>query len=878
MSRKLVFLLLVCAVMAATVQVAQAAVFITGVAQRNTNANAPELPQIAPNPLGEGELCFVDRTHVYADVPEYLIGADYIMLANDNKGQSAYELDITLSQNCTLYVFVDNRMGGAAGGLGVDPIITGMPWLDSMGFVDTGDDIGIDESADGSINQYFSIFSLSVKAGTVTIFGDTQGHGGNMLGVAVMGPKLMAYNPVPADGAVHEDTWVSLGWEAGDSAASHDVYFGETFADVNDGTGDTFRGNQTASFYVVGFPGFPYPDGLVPGTTYYWRVDEIDTDGTMHKGNVWSFTIPAKKAYAPDPADGAEGVALNATLKWTPGFGAKLHTVFFGETYDEVANATVGIPQGSASYSPGALKFAKTYYWRVDEFDGAATYNGDIWSFTTQGAVGSPSPANGAVGVEATPTLTWTAGALAASHEVYFGSDLDAVKNATKASPEYKGTKTLGDESYDAGMLLLDTTYYWRIDEVNNTQADSPWVGNIWSFTTGNFYVVEDFESYNDIDPPDPASNRIFDNWIDGFGTTTNGALVGNDLPPYAEQTVIHGGSQSMPYRYDNNGKNSEAVLTLASTRDWTAEGVAELSIWFRGNPASVGSFVEGPAGTYTMTASGADIWNTADEFHFAYKTLSGVGSIEAKVESVGNTNAWAKCGVMIRDTLDAGSKFAAVYITPTNADGTPTNGCRYQARTTTDGSATSDSSIATPAQMAIVAPYWVKIDRDVAGNFRGYYSADGTNWTPMAWNPQSISMSGDIYIGLALTSHNAGTTCTAKLSNVRTTGSVGLQWAHQDIGIASNAAEPMYVSASNSNGKSATVVHNDPAVANIVNWTQWIIPLQAFADQGVNLANVDKIAIGMGTKGSTAAGGSGKMYFDDIRLYRPALAPQAQQ
>ncbi|MHC4581775.1 MAG: hypothetical protein ACYS14_09985, partial [Planctomycetota bacterium] len=239
---------------------------------------------------------------------------------------------------------------------------------------------------------------------------------------------------------------------------------------------------------------------------------------------------------------------------------------------------------------------------------------------------------------------------------MYFGADEEAVKNATAASPEYKGTKALGDESYDAGELAWQSTYYWRVDEVNSVNPDSPWVGSVWSFMTADFLAVDDFESYNDIDPPDDASNRIFDMWIDGFGTTTNGALVGNDLPPYADQTVVHGGNQSMPYVYDTVNKISEATLTLVDTRDWTAEGVAELSLWFRGHAASTGSFVEGPAGTYTMTGSGADIWDAADEFHFAYKVLTGVGSIVAKVESVDHTHNWAKAGVMIRKSLEPGS------------------------------------------------------------------------------------------------------------------------------------------------------------------------------------------------------------------------------
>jgi len=99
--------------------------------------------------------------------------------------------------------------------------------------------------------------------------------------------------------------------------------------------------------------------------------------------------------------------------------------------------------------------------------------------------------------------------------------------------------------------------------------------------------VVDDFESYNDIDPPDANSFRIFDIWIDGFGTTTNGALVGNDMPPYAERTVVHSGAQSMIYRYDNNLKTSEATLTLVDRRDWTAEGVTKLSLWLIGDAAS---------------------------------------------------------------------------------------------------------------------------------------------------------------------------------------------------------------------------------------------------------------------------------------------------
>jgi hypothetical protein len=394
-----------------------------------------------------------------------------------------------------------------------------------------------------------------------------------------------AYGPDPADGDLLTDIWVNLSWRTGDFAVSHDIYIGENFDDVASGAESTFVGSQDGTFIVVGFPGFPYPDGLVPGTTYYWRVDEVNNTepNSPWKGEVWSFSVPPRTAYFPDPADGADGVSVDVQLSWTEGFGSKLHTTYFGETFEEVDNATGGQVQGTTTYSPGTLKMAKTYYWRVDEFDIASTHKGNVWSFTTEGGVGSPDPTNGAVDVTQIPTLTWVPGVFAASHQVYFGSDAEAVKNADTSSAEYKGTRDLGSESFDTGNLEWNTTYYWRIDEVNNANADSPWTGPLWSFTTANFLIIDDFEAYNDLDPTDPASNRIYISWVDGYDDPTNGSLVGYENPPFAEQTIVHSGNQSMPMSYDNAVGKSEATLTLTSNRDWTVKGVNTLTIWFRG-------------------------------------------------------------------------------------------------------------------------------------------------------------------------------------------------------------------------------------------------------------------------------------------------------
>ncbi|MFB0552743.1 MAG: LamG domain-containing protein [Phycisphaerae bacterium] len=454
--------------------------------------------------------------------------------------------------------------------------VNGEPTASESASLETNDDgdylIGCHKALgnlwDGLIDDIRIFDHALTKAQILAVMEGTEGY-------------PFAFSPELADGVLIEDTWANLSWSPGDFAVSHDVYMGDNFDDVDSGAEGTFIGNQAGTFIVVGFPGFPFPDGLVPGTTYYWRIDEVnDTEpNSPWKGDVWSFSIPPKTAYGPDPADSAELVATDAELSWTGGFGAKLHTIYFGDNFDEVNNATGGLPQGITTYNPGSLELAKTYYWRIDEFDAIETHKGNVWSFTTEGAVAALNPANGAVDVTQTPVLTWAPG-LGASHEIYFGAD--------STSLELKGSGNLGSESYEPGQLEWNTTYYWRIDEANNTNADSPWTGPLWSFTTANFLIIDDMEAYNDLDEGQPGSNRIYLAWIDGFDNpAVNGSVVGYANPPFAEQTLVHSGNQSMPFAYDNAVGKSEATLTLTSNRDWTIKGVDTLTIWYRGNKSN---------------------------------------------------------------------------------------------------------------------------------------------------------------------------------------------------------------------------------------------------------------------------------------------------
>ncbi len=452
---------------------------------------------------------------------------------------------------------------------------------------------------DGFIDEV-ALFDVALEAEDIEAI-----MNGGLAGV--LGDQPLASRPNPKDGSLILDTWVSLSWSPGDFAVSHDVYLGENFDDVDNGVEGTFVGNETGTFIVAGFPGFAYPDGLVPGKTYYWRIDEVNETEpeSPWKGDIWSFSIAPKTAYDPDPADGAQGVNVDGQLSWTPGIGAIIHYVYFGDNAEDVSNAAGNPPFGSTTYDPGTLEMAKTYYWRVDEFDAAQTHKGDVWSFTTEGAVMSPVPANGAVGITQTPILTWTPGVNGTSHEVYFGTDA--------ASLELKGSGNLGSESFEPGQLEWSTTYYWRVDESNSTNADSPWTGPLWSFTTADFLIIDDMESYNDINEGEPGSNRIYLAWLDGYDNpAVNGSQVGHLDAPFYEETIVHGGSKSMPFYYNNAVGKSEATLTLTSNRDWTKNGIDTLAIWYIGDAANASEtmyvVLNGTAGVDNPDANAAQV------------------------------------------------------------------------------------------------------------------------------------------------------------------------------------------------------------------------------------------------------------------------------
>jgi hypothetical protein len=554
--------------------------------------------------------------------------------------------------------------------------------------------------------------------------------------------------------------------------------------------------------------------------------------------------------------------------------------------------------KNSAEFSFGPKKDA-TVMIGADNLGGANGFNGTIDEVRlydmalTQDDIGdvmfdtgsnpeisrAPKPKDKMTEVARDVILKWGPGLYADKHNVYFGTSFEDVNIASV--DDQRGVlvrQGLQDASHDPdGLLDYGQKYYWRVDEVNDMDPNSPWRGNVWSFTVRNYILLDDFENYTASEP-----NRIFDVWLD-YSVNSTGMTVGYFDAPYIEQSAnnVHGGKKSMPLNYDNDGTVNEGttyqksgMLTYSQVeRKWTTpqnwiEDANSLSLWFLGYAAYRGYFMEQPAGIFTMKASGADIWKTADQFHFAYKEVtSGACSIIAKVESMDPINKDTKAGIMIRDSLDPGSANVLLFITPTYE-----NGVRYQYRSTANGTSFRDTIDTEPNLMA---PYWFKLERTSGGLLRAYRSPDPATVPWKQFSLRTITMTMPIYIGLTVTSHDVTKVCEARFSNVSFPNNATLTaqaWTDIDIGIISNENEPMYVAV---NG--VAIYHENPNAALIDVWTNWSIPLKKFSDIGVDLTRVNSFGIGLGNKSNQQAGSQGKIYIDDIRLYVPTVTVGSQ-
>jgi hypothetical protein len=441
-----------------------------------------------------------------------------------------------------------------------------------------------------------------------------------------------ASRPHPAHQATDVAPDVVLGWKPGQYAQTHDVYFGTNLDEVSAG-GLLVSQSQDANTYD--------PAGLLTlGQTYYWRVDEVNaTTGTIVRGDLWSFTVEpvaypltnitvtASSFSTGSPAENVvNGSGLTGALHstdtkgmWlsnkTPqpnwiqfdfdrlyqlyevwawnhnsvyesilGFGVKTAAVEYsadGATWTKLGDFEFTQAAGAEDYAHdttiafGGVAAQSVRFAIADSWGGGAKAGlSEVRFYYVPTYARAPQPASGSTGVDPDVTLGWRSGRAAVQHQVFVGGDSAAVRDGTTP------TATVTTASYALSGLQLSQTYYWKVNEVNAAAAPGIWAGSVWSFTTSDFITVDDFESYKDAAP-----NRIFDSWVDGWGTTGNGSQVGYTSAPFAEKVIVHGGIQSMPFTYDNTGNaTSDATRTYAENQDWTKAGVKTLVIYFRGN------------------------------------------------------------------------------------------------------------------------------------------------------------------------------------------------------------------------------------------------------------------------------------------------------
>jgi FlaG/FlaF family flagellin (archaellin) len=717
------------------------------------------------------------------------------------------------------------------------------------------------------VNMYFHVLGLTPGAKYYWRVDEVDASGvkttGDVWSFTVA--PLEAHNPDPTDGMAGRSLSVKLTWVAGQGATKHKVFIGADKAKVTAGDASVLVATQAELTFA--------PTGLAAKTTYYWRVDEVDSTGKVSPGPVWSFSTidPAGGAVAEYWNDanlmffnmdlvGAPAVVKtvpNVDLSWPDGTvkgtnspDPNVNTNYFFGRFTALLNVpTTGTytliessDDGGVLYLDGVLvagrwatggeaEFASAdldlvagqrYLLTYEYFEstgGAAArirWSGPgiskqaIWQgalMPPDCAIG-PRPRNGAAEVPDRAVMTWIPAPKAVVHTVYFGTDKAKVTagDASVALPPTAEAKYV-----PAKALTWNTTYYWKVDEMAADGTTVP--GQVWSFKTANFIVV---------------------------------------------------GPSQKTLNYDNTATPFMSQLAYDVPADLTAGSVTDLALRFVGQALTAGTFsYDAATGTYAVGGAGADIWGNADQFTYGYKALQGDGSMIARVVSDDGkgANTWSKAGVMIRETLAAGSTHAFMPITAGGG-----NGRSFQRRLVADLASTNADG---PAP-TVTVPRWVKIERK-GNDFSAFDSVDGKTWNQIG-TAVTIVMKDPVLIGLAVTSHLAGTVRTWTLDSVSTTGNVvpdGPITAWKVINTTQNAVAPLYVAIEDKAGKIAMVNHPNPAAVNTTVIDLWRVPMSSFT--GIDLKNAAKMYIGVG---DGKAGGSGIMNFADVRIVKPVTLP----
>ncbi|MFB0553413.1 MAG: LamG-like jellyroll fold domain-containing protein, partial [Phycisphaerae bacterium] len=468
-------------------------------------------------------------------------------------------------------------------------------------------------------------------------------------------PSEIAFAPRPEDEQVDVPRDSVLGWKPGIYAQTHDVYFGSVFEDVNNADRNNsldvlVRQDQDVNMYEPGLLdfgqtyfwriddinavdstihtgdiwrfttetiGYPIPgdkitatassfqdadtepvntidgSGLVNDlhsidTTNMWLSDtgdpgsawiqyDFDKPYKLYEMLVWNYNGPflltgfsIRDVTIEYSTDGATWTVLPDAKEFAQAPGADGYqcntTIDFGSVVAKSVRITANSNWGGPIFNQYGLSEVRFLYIPVNARE--------------------PSPGSGATDVDLDVPLRWRPGREAVTHDVYFSDDEQAVIDGTAP------VETVTDTSYSPLSLDLGKTYYWKINEVNMAETPTTLEGDVWSFSTREYIVVDDFEGYGDY-PPD----EIWSTWPDGYENPLNGSIVGYPNPDwgagehYVETTIVHGGKQSMPLFYSNTegAAYSEAERTFDVPQDWTEAGVQTLVLFFHGTADNTG-------------------------------------------------------------------------------------------------------------------------------------------------------------------------------------------------------------------------------------------------------------------------------------------------
>jgi hypothetical protein len=677
-----------------------------------------------------------------------------------------------------------------------------------------------------------------------------------------------ATNPTPIDNSTFEDTSVHLAWwyarrAPDDWAISEIVYLGTDRDAVASGDASV----KIAEPEVSGDLSELDVQDLMPGNTYYWRVDEVYADGQVIAGYIWQFSVVSKKATAPQPADGTLYADPNIVLSWTPGLGATSHAVHVGTDQAALTNAVTsdGVPVTEPNHFPGPLVADTTYYWRVDEIGDGGTFVGDVWSFT----IGPDIPVTD-------PDLVgyWTLDETLDDHIIDASGHHHhgQVIGGPTLIDDVAGGKALEFNGLDQFCKLGNwlpsennqLTVALRVKWAGSTGSSQGLIAkrNTWTNSMWTLWAQENgqiaFETLRNTLLSETMAVDTWEHWAvtHDTGQTVvyrNGLQISSGAQPnFANQPTANLVLGAMEFTGDScrnpfNGALDDVrlynkVLTAAEIQQIFRTDLNQA--W---NPVPGAKAVELALGQNTVLLS----WSPGEQ------------AAQHKVLFGSDPNALVELGTESEPSIV--SPVVGVdsihfwRVDEINTDGTVTEGPLWQLNIADillvdNFESYNDLAEEDPASNRIyltwIDGFGTTTNGAVAGNLDVPLMAPGRE------SAQAMPVSYD----------NAG-----KTSEVTKTLTSGKDWTEQGVtklvvwfsGDPANAADRMFVALGN-----AVVYHPDDAATQGSGWNEWVIYLQEFANQGSDLTNIGSITLGFGTRNTpVATGGIGAVQFDDIGL-----------